>query len=119
MPVSGSAYRGSNPWGAANLFKHLAVGDSSKTSRRNIFVVTTRFRTAWIVGDSRRNKLEPQQVAASVAFHFADAGQKFRLQHSFIGIGALRLRVPVPNSCDHAIFLSQRCFVPCSPIRVQ
>src|SRR2546425_13276910 len=47
--------------------------------------------------------LSPQQVAASVAFHFANTRQKFRLQHGLIPIGVLRLRVSVPDSCDPAI----------------
>src|SRR3989442_8299762 len=47
--------------------------------------------------------LSPQQVAASVAFHFANTREKFRLQHGLVGIGVLRLGVSVPDSCDHAI----------------
>src|SRR5690349_15076400 len=45
--------------------------------------------------------LSPQQVATPVTLHFADTRQKLWLQHGLIRGGVLRLRVSVPDSCDH------------------
>src|SRR6266478_6051467 len=45
--------------------------------------------------------LSPEQVATPVALCLANTGQKLGLQHGLVGVGVLRLRISVPDSCDH------------------
>src|SRR5215469_8141752 len=50
-------------------------------------------------------ELSSEQIAPSIALQFADAREGLGLQHRFIGVSVIRLRVAAPYSRDHATLL--------------